>query len=127
MTTFKASVQYGDWEGTSAADDADQADLLKHLKDNKLINANEHLIATSLWVGENHGGKLGLVSARAYLYTLQNPNFATVKAALDATVGPIPVRIVNLEMSLEQYIGLFKRFDVMLTRRGFNLGGRGYV
>jgi hypothetical protein len=126
MNFFKASVQYGDWEGTSAADDADPISLRKYLEDKNLIRADEFLIATSLWVGENHGGKLGMVNARAFLFAGRT-TFDTVKDALDGHAGPIPVRVVDLELKLEEFIGLFKRFDVMLTRKGFDLEGREYT
>lgn len=127
MTDFKASVQYGDWKGTAAADNADQGwSLDEYLEKKGLKQANEFLIATSLWVGENHVGKLGSLQVRALLYA-GHVTFDTVKVALAADSGSIPVRIVDIELNLEQYIGLFKRFDVMLTRRGLGLEGRDYV
>lgn len=125
MTTFKASVQYGDWKGTAAADNGDFATLDKYLDENGLKQEGEFLIATSLWVGENNGKNLGSVYARAFLYS-GDASFDTVKAALDAQSGTVPVRVVVLEMTIEQYIGLFKRFDVMLTRPGLNIEGRDY-
>lgn len=122
MNKFKASVQYGDWQGTAAADNADRVSLWKYLEDHHLIQTGEFLIATSMWVGENHG-KLGSVFVRAYVYTKGN-DFDTVKAALDATSGPIPVREIDLELTIEEFIILFKRFDLMLTRSGLDLTGR---
>ncbi len=38
--TFTASVQYNDWKGTSAADDADQNDAGEWLLAKGLIQAN---------------------------------------------------------------------------------------
>lgn len=122
MNTFKASVQYGDWKGTAAADDADQVGLRKYLENHGLIQAGEFLIATSMWVGENHG-KLGSVHVRAYLYT-KGEDFDTVKAALDATTGPISVRVVDIDLAIEEFIILFKRFDLVITHRGLDLTGR---
>jgi hypothetical protein len=49
METFKASAQYGDWQGTAAADDA-HSDLREYLEGKKLINPNEFLIAATLYV-----------------------------------------------------------------------------
>src|SRR3979490_828679 len=108
MSYFKAGVQYGDWDGTAAADDADHnhVSLQRYLDDNKLIQPDEFLIATSLWVGENHG-KLGSVSVTAYLYKKAG-GFDTVKAELDALQGAIPVRKVDIELTLEEYFVLFK-------------------
>ena len=44
MSSFKASVQYNDWEGTAAADDADVVSLTRYLATNGLINENEYLL-----------------------------------------------------------------------------------
>jgi hypothetical protein len=38
--------------------------------------------------------------------------------------GPIPVREIRLELTLEEFFALFKRFDVMLTWDGLELEGR---
>ncbi len=61
MESFKASVQYGDWEGTAAADGAHAISVDDYLEKKGLIKSGEFLLATSLWVGENHDGKLGSV------------------------------------------------------------------
>lgn len=125
MSQFKASVQYQDFDGTAAADNADQADLHSFLQAKGLLQGAEFLIAASLWIGENKDGKIGMVNISAHLF--QNGDYDTTLAALAATPDPIPVRTVRLEVSLEEYIGFFKRFAVVLTRRGMNIGGREYV
>jgi hypothetical protein len=126
MTSFRASVQYNDWRGTAAADNADPLSLHKCLESKGLIQPGEFLIAASLWMGENHGGRIGSVSVEAFLYAGRD-TFDTVKSALDAHVGPIPVRVADLKLTIEEFIGLFKRFDVMLTRKGLSLEGRDYT
>lgn len=126
MTNFKASTQYQDWNGTAAADDADNNKTLSAFLIGKgLMTATESLIASSIWVGENKGGKLGTVSIAAFLFDM--PSFDTVKAALDSITGPIPVRKVDVDVSLEEYIGFFKRFAVVHTRKGFNIEGREFT
>jgi succinate dehydrogenase/fumarate reductase flavoprotein subunit len=125
MATFRASVQYNDWGGTAAADDADPSSLRKYLEDKGLIKAGEFLIAAELFVGESHGGRLGSVSVQAFLYSGQG-TFDTVAQALKAQSGPIPVRVVDIELEIEQFVALFKRFEVTLTRKGLNLEGRDY-
>ncbi len=47
-----------------------------------------------------------------------------VKHALATTEEPIPVREVKVELTTEQFLGLFKRFNVMLTYRDLQLEGR---
>lgn len=126
MSEFTVLVQYNDWKGASAADDADSISLSRYLKNEGLINEGEFLIAASLWVGENHGGKLGVVGVRAFLYAKES-TFEDVKSALNAEQGPIPVRVVEVELTLDEYVGLFKRFAVILTRKDLNIEGREYV
>jgi hypothetical protein len=123
MDTFKAGVQYGDWEGTAAADGADALAIDSYLEEKGLISGDEFVLAVNLWVGENHGGQLGSVSVRVFVH--KGPNhFDTLKPLLDSMTGPIPVREVRLELALEEFVGLFKRFDVMLTWHGLELEGR---
>jgi len=125
MQIFKAYAQYGDWEGTAAADDSDTTSLERYLKKKGLIESGEFLVAASLWAGENHDGKLGIVSVSAYLF--KGPeDVESVKKALEAIDGPIPVREVDLPLKLEEFVCMFKRFGVMLTWHGVQLGGREY-
>jgi hypothetical protein len=127
MAYFRASVQYGDWEGTGAADDTDAGSLSLHryLEQKGLIKPGEFLVAASLWVGENSGGKIDSVFASAYLFN-GGRDFESVQKALDAITGPIPVREVEVKLTLAKFIALFKRFDVELTRRGLSLTDREY-
>lgn len=122
MSTFTASVQYNDNLGTAAADRADQDDLDDYLKDKGLINEDEFVLSTSLWVGENHGGKLGHVSVTAYLF--KAVGYQNVDEALRSIDGPIPVRTVSLEVTLEEFVAFFKRFEVFLSPKGLDVTGR---
>lgn len=121
--TFKAGVQYGDWEGTAAADGAHMTSIDEYLESKGLLNNGEFVLAITLWVGENHGGQLGSVFVRAFIYEGTNSH-DTLKPILDQMTGPIPVREEKVEMTLEEFVGLFKRFDVMLTASGLDLEGR---
>jgi len=118
MESFKASVQYGDWEGTSAADDA-HTDLREYLEGEKLINPNEFLIAASFFADEDY------TSVRVFMFQ-GGPDFESVKDRLAAITGPIPVRAVNIKLTPKEFIGLFKRFDVLLTWKGLKLADREY-
>jgi hypothetical protein len=71
--TFRAGVQYGDWTGTSAADNADQNDLHMLLTAKKLLDPDkEFLLGSSLWIRENHGGKVQAPYVSATVTTLDN-------------------------------------------------------
>jgi hypothetical protein len=119
MEFFKASVQYGDWEGAAAADGAHLISVEEYLEKKGLTKPNEFLIATSLYIEENS------VFARAFLFN-GHRDFDSVQNSLAVIKGPIPVRVVEIPLKLEEFVGLFKRFDVMLTWRGLQLEGREY-
>jgi hypothetical protein len=128
MDTFKASVQYNDFKGTAAADNAsDNYDLQSFLKGKGLMHDSEFLIASTLLIGESNAGKMGGTHVKAYLYDKADNNHDTVKAALDATTDPIQVRAVTVEVTAEQFICFFKRFNVMLTRPSLNIDGREFT
>jgi hypothetical protein len=120
MDYFRAGVQYGDWHGTAAADNTDFKDRLHdHLEKEKLIRPGEFLIAVSLWVGE------GSTYIHAYLFE-GALRYEDVVNQLDTIRGPIPVREVSIEMSLQEFLKSFKRFNVMLTAQNLPLADREY-
>ena len=119
MESFKASTQYGDWEGTAAADGAHAITVHEYLQDKGLINPNEFLLATSFYSSES------FTHVRAFMFQGGN-NFESVQNTLAGIAGPIPVREVNVKLTPEEFLGLFKRFHVMLTWHGLELEGRDY-
>lgn len=120
MEYFKASTQYGDWEGTAAAD-AQPSSLQEYLEEKGLIKPDEFLVAASLYVGEHN-------SALVQAFVFQNArNFASVRDAIVAINGRVPVRRVNIKLTTEEFMLLFKRFRVVLTWHGLQLEGRDYV
>lgn len=125
MGTFRASVQYGDWHGTSAADDSDQRTLEEYLKERKLVKEDEVLIAASVHVENSHPEKLGYVFVRAFLFSGPQ-NVDELADALNLIGDSIPVRAVDLELTLADFVCLFKRFHVMLTWQRLPLESRSY-
>jgi hypothetical protein len=122
MEHFKASTQYGDWEGTSAADEQPTS-IRDYLKKNELMEEHEFLLAVTLYVGE-HGYATPFV--RVFLYD-KGKDFESVRDNIKATKGPIPVRSVELKLTTEEFLEMFKRFDVMLTWHGLGLEERDFV
>jgi hypothetical protein len=120
MERFKASTQYGDWEGTAAADEQPSS-IRKWLESNGLIKSSEFLVAVSLYVSEHEYNSPYL---RAFVF--QGEKHESVKNALDTTKGAIPVRSIEVKLTTEQFLELFKRFSVMLTWQGLQLEGREY-
>jgi len=123
MAQFQASTQYGDWDGTSAADRSDHLTLNQLLTARNLINAGEFLIAAHLRVGENSQG-VDTPYIRVYLYA--GSDFDSVQAALAKNLGPINVREVSLALTLGEFLAVFKRFDIVLTVSPLDLIGREY-
>ena len=112
--TFRASVQYNDWKGTSAADDADQNDSSEWLKENGHIEDGEFLLGVKMFSGENHGTHEDPVFVEFLIAT--PGDYDNVKTMIESSTGPIEVRSVRVEMGLTDFFGLFKRFDVTLSR-----------
>ncbi len=113
-------VQYGDWDGTAAADNADVQlttiyDFLE--KKGELNRHTEFLLAVNIWSGENKGGgKLDPVYVSVYIFEGYN-SYDNVQAELKYLGNEaIPVREARFEMPIEEFIMFFKRFDVMLVR-----------
>lgn len=121
--SFKAGVQYGDYEGTAAADRADVNDLADYMQSQGLMHPGEFLIAVELWIGENQRGNVAQPSIRALV--VNAPNYeGAVRDVLNQ--DPVPVRKIDLPLSLEDLLARFKRFAVTLTIRGVDLSGKDY-
>ena len=123
-TRFRASVQYGDWKGTSAADRAAKADADDWLEKNGHKQPGEFLLGVTMYAGESHGVHKDPVHVEFLLVT--SGDHDTVKAMLDANPGPIMVKKVRAQMTLIEFFGLFKRFSVTLSSHGM-LGEREYT
>lgn len=123
MSHFRANVQYDDWEGTAAADNADQNDLSSWLKTEKLIEDEEIVVGVSLWIGENHG-KVATPQVRFLVVPAANAEKA--QAYLNAN-DPVPLKEVFRELSVDQFLVLFKRFSVVLTLNKLGLTDREYL
>ncbi len=116
VETFRASVQYNDFVGTSAADGAGLGKLEKWMSENGHMHDGELLVGLELWAGEYHGKQEDPVHINALFMT--PGNYDNVKAAIDAAKGPIPVRGVSITMNLTDFFALFKRLAISFSRGG---------
>lgn len=123
MLTLKAGVQYKDWEGTVAADDADQRSFFHLLKEKKVMRDDEYPVAIDLYIGENHAGKVQQPIISALL--MKSKGFDEAKSEIDKG-EKLKLRRVDVEISLTEYMALFKRFSIVLTRNGLDLESREY-
>lgn len=116
METFKASVQYNDLKGSVAADNADQTDASKYLKDKGLINDDELIIGIRMWAGENHGKHDDPVSVRFLVSDLKG--YPDLPDMLNAEGEGIGLREIQQDMDLLDFFALFKRLELTLSTGG---------
>ncbi|MNC50288.1 hypothetical protein D3C75_995210 [compost metagenome] len=117
---FRAGVQYDDFKGTAAADRHDRNDFSTYLKQKGLIHDEEFLVGVEMWSGEVHGPVQDKpVSVTALITDL--------KGDIDeaAQSDRLQVRRVEVEISLGEFFGLFKRFHLSISSHGI-LDGRDY-
>ena len=115
--TFKAQVQYQDWEGTAAADEHQGHEFEDFLESKQLTGQHETLIAVSLGVIEGH--------VYVHCHVVDRGDFDSAKALIEHE-DPIPTRRIDLDMTLQEFFSHFKRFDVVLTWNRLGLTGRAY-
>jgi hypothetical protein len=122
MRTFKATSQYGDWKGTAAADNSDPVRKSVHdyLEQHRLLKGEEFLLAVEFGTADNAPEDLKSPYIRAYM--LQGARTVEQVEKLvgesKATGRPIPVREIEIEVSALDFVGMFKRFSVVLTWHG---------
>ena len=114
IETFKASTQYNDWKGSSAADSADVGRMSKWLEENGYKEDDEFLLGIKMFAGENHGEHKDPVFVE-FLFSTPG-DYENVKTMIESSKGAIEVRSVKVDMSLTEFFGLFKRFDITLSK-----------
>ena len=123
MDIFRASVQYGDWKGTAAADNIDFYAFYKHLLGRGLISETDFLVGIHLWIGENRPGVVQPPYVTAFLLEGID-NFESAEAALRSMRDPLDLKRVRVNLTLNEFMGLFKRFSIAIAARGLDITGR---
>lgn len=125
MAAFRAGTQYGDWKGTSAADCYSGSNEVEdYLQKKKLLRPGERCIVISFSVAENRKGEKMTVYGTAYL--VEGASVQDIQEAFDAEPDEIPVREVSFTFTHNDFVSVFKRFDVLLTLQGLNIQDREY-
>ena len=122
MDTFQASAQYYDWKGDVAADNADMQGIRDLMKERGLLSDNEFLVGVYLWLGEMDGSKLE--RPFVYAYVIDADKYENAEKTLKETSGPLRVKKVDLDLSMEEFLLLFKRFSLAISLKGLDLMGR---
>lgn len=113
---FHASVQYGDFKGTVAADRHDQNDIGEYARTRGLINEGEFLVGIEAYATELMG-KPQVTDVDVTLLVTQYEGYENVQEAVDSG-EPLKVRKIKLEMSLVEFFTLFKRFSLTISNHG---------
>jgi len=116
--TLKASVQYGDLSGTSAADYHDQRNLGDLAKKYGIDSDRYFVFGVELYIGETRRDTL----SKAYVSLLAVDVDAAPVYGVDAVQrwvddhdGLLPCVKFRVDATLEEVLLSFKRFDVVLT------------
>lgn len=117
MPRFSAHVQYDDWKGTAAADDADARAMRNYLRENGFLGNGEFLVGFEIYSGESH------FAARAFVIEAGD-----YEGAVKEVTQSVPVETIvrELPLSRDQFFALFKRFSIVLTQKGLDLDGKDY-
>ena len=73
------------------------------------LSDDEHVVAIELWLGEMHGDEIKRPSVTALI--VGGENYDAVAQSLE-TEDPLPVRAIEMDLSMEEFLLLFKRFAV---------------
>lgn len=113
---FHASVQYGDFKGTAAADRHDMKDISKYLTAQGLIEPDEFLVGIEAYARELMGAPLVNDVAVTVLVT-EYKGHDNVQAAVDSG-EPLRVRKIRFDLPLVEFFTLFKRFQISISSHG---------
>ncbi len=116
METFRASVQYNDLQGSTAADNASHGNATDWLKDNGHITADEYLLGFSMFIGTNHDS----VSVTFLVSELNG--YKNIPEMIDASIESIQAKKISIDMGVADFFSLFKRLNITLSSNGLMEG-----
>ncbi|MCY4672202.1 MAG: hypothetical protein OXD43_00290 [Bacteroidetes bacterium] len=98
----KASVQYNDFTGTSAADKHDRADIHTFLEEKELISDSQYIVGIRIRVSEVHDH---VPDASITVYYLNKGQTLSKAEKIYAK---------SFDMNVMEVFHLFKRFEILL-------------
>jgi hypothetical protein len=122
--SFHAATTYGDLQGSAAADDADVNHPNRWLSQHGHIQDGEHLVGIKMHIVENHGKHEDPVQVNFLLAPSDQAMRRIYVPGGDEV--PIVVRSVTVDMPLNEFFGLFKRFEICISSGG-SFEGRSYT
>ena len=123
---FQASTQYGDWKGTAAADEPGT----DHKFDELFEATGKVKPDLEIMIGFEFYNTEGSFYLTGYFHRKPAENasgwYPTLNEEFARHVGPIRVKKVRVEITLEQFFEYFKRFNVVLVNDALDITGREY-
>jgi hypothetical protein len=116
--TLKASVHYGDYKGTAAADHHDQRNLDDLARENGIDSERYFVFGVEFNIGETRREKLGPTSVTLLAVDSEAINAygaGPVQDYVNGNNGVLPYMKFDIEATLEEVLLTFKRFNVVLT------------
>ncbi|CAN7501003.1 hypothetical protein [Mesorhizobium caraganae] len=117
---FTAGVQYNDWKGTAAADEADNSSAQEFFrkrgvpKDGFVVAIRAYYLSIAPKI----------VSVRA-VYA-DGDGYDTVNSQV-TSAETLQLKELDIELTFEEFFGLFKRFNIVFTSKDMGLEGREYT
>ena len=124
MPSLRAHVRYGDWEGTAAADNADLRSLRWYLEERGAFDPKtEFIAAIEFSIPKNRDRTVEQAHISGLIGKL--PPGDTWVTEIKARES-LSLRSVPIEMSIPEFLGYFKRFQITLTPGILGLTDREY-
>ena len=126
MKKLTAEIANGEWHGTAAAMDLDTGDLERLLRtEGKMDRETETLVAIELYVGDDYGGRMRIPHVRGLL--AEGRDSRHVQNTIRDNPDALPLRVQDVQVTMEEFVGLFRHLKVVLTRGDLKIDGRTYV
>ena len=115
--TFSTSAQYNDWTGRVAADELDKKIIAGFIKNKANLPENAFIVGIEFF---RHAPAFVSCSA-AYITTNSYDNAQDFLSNSNNKISK-----VDVELSEMEFLTLFKRFSVVMERKGLSVIGREY-
>jgi hypothetical protein len=126
MTNFTAGTQYGDWKGTASADEFIPRTSFEKLFEatGKVDKENDVLIGFEFYAEEEFFFLAGYYHPKSS----SNPNGwgPSLNDDFNRTDESIRIQKIEIKLTLEQFFKYFKRFNVVMIKKGLDIIGRDY-
>jgi hypothetical protein len=116
--SLEASVNYGDYKGTAAADHHDERDLSDLAKKYGVDTEKYFVFGVEFNIGETYGDELAHTFVSLLAVDMQEVKAGSVdyiQKYVDEHQGVLPYVRFDIGASLEEVLLSFKRFNVVLT------------